>query len=229
MDDRDKVLLVGGLHRLRDGAILSTIGFSLIFFSSISFILMWGVVKPPMAFIHVWTDSMPHPEPGPFPHPGIMVASIIGVLLAVLAGLVLQLVAFFIWLGASRLLRDYDPNRLGLGYTGMMLELAGFIVLIAGMLAAIVMGFQGAPIAGVVLMASLFLGGVLVFIGIIFFGVMLLRLPEVEGVDPGFKAAGILFILSIIPGIGLLLAAVSAILIYMASSRSLARLRGTGY
>jgi hypothetical protein len=66
-------------------------------------------------------------------------------------------------------------------------------------------------------------GGILVLIGAILFGIMLIRMDEVES---GFKIAGILLIAGIIlnfisGGIGLIIMIVSMVLVYTSSKSAL--------
>lgn len=67
------------------------------------------------------------------------------------------------------------------------------------------------------------MGGILVLIGAILFGIMLIRMDEVES---GFKIAGILLIAGIIldfisGGIGLIIMIVSMVLVYTSSKSAL--------
>ena len=78
--------------------------------------------------------------------------------------------------------------------------------------------------AGMILFMGI--GGLIAIIGAILFGIMLLRLSKVEGVDQGFNTAGILYLISVVASVvfaalGSILMFVTLILIYMAADRSL--------
>ena len=68
---------------------------------------------------------------------------------------------------------------------------------------------------------ALIVSAILWIVGAVLFGLMLRRLPDEEGVERGFKTAGLLYILGIVIP---LLFLVAAILIYHDASVSLKRL-----
>jgi len=98
--------------------------------------------------------------------------------------------------------------RFGVGRTGMILQLLAVIVLIAALAftASALASLATAPppvgpalpdlvIAVYTFLIVLVVAFILALAGSIMFGVMLRRLPEAEGVDPGFKTAGLLYII----------------------------------
>ena len=166
------------------------------------------------------------------------------VLIPFLVALILGIVGFIFWFQATGKLKNADDN-LGIGRTGMILQIAGISLMILSMIVAILLfsashvtrhsfepqtitpAIGGAFIGMMVFMA---LGGLLIIVGAILFGIMLLRLSKVEGVDQGFNTAGILYLISIVASvvlaaIGGILMFVSLILIYMAADKSLKNLQ----
>ena len=161
-----------------------------------------------------------------------------GIVILALAGL-----AFYKFYKATGYLKEYDAPRLGIGRTGILISLAGLGVAVIGLLVLVasVASIEASTryqtfgsLLGLLfaIMGLLIIAAVLILIGSILFGIMVMRLGEVEGLDPGFKWAGILYIAGIILGlipklgiVGTILELVSAILIYTYSKNSLEALK----
>ncbi|MDK2384794.1 MAG: DUF973 family protein [Candidatus Korarchaeota archaeon] len=226
--------LVDGLSNLKTGALFSLIAYALSFVVMlIAMSMMPGLMTPGMA--------------GPRVFPVRSMTALLGVLtLIVVAGiavLVLAILAFYKFYKAAGHLKEYDPSKLGIGRTGILISLAGLGVIIIGVLILIAsLAGAGASVGpqalgGVLraifaLVGLIIIAAVLVIIGSILFGIMIMRLAEVEGLDPGFKLAGILYIAGVILGlipnlgvVGTILGVVATILIYTYSKNGLEALK----
>lgn len=178
------------------------------------------------------------------PKPGAAIAPMLG-LVAVgsiaalgLIVVIVALISFILWFMATGHFKRYDAAKLGIGRAGMVLQLAGIVILLCTLislavyLASISPGTPKAMIGAVgAITAAALIGGVLILVGGILFAIMLMRLPEKQ-LDTLFKYAGMLYIaaiiLSLIPYInivGSVLAIASAIIIYVASKNSLQTLQ----
>ncbi len=190
--------LIRGLERLKTGAILGLIAFLLVLAGSLS-------VAGSLLSGHHGRLGAAH-----------LVGLSAGTVLLIL-GLILALASTVYWLLAAGSLAEYDRQRLGVGSTGVKLMLSSLVLALLGILAAV----GGSPGAALGLVA---VAVILALAGFVLYGVMLMRLSEVPGVERGFHAAGILFILSIIPYIGGLLGLISTILIYVYAKSSIENL-----
>ncbi len=157
--------------------------------------------------------------------------------------LVVSLAALYKFYKATGHLKEFDP-RLNIGRTGILIAIAGLVVLFLGtFIAGLAVGLTvpgpgpGAVVRTVLsIIGVVILGMALVVVGEILFAVMVMRLAEVEGLDQGFKIAGALYItsvvLSFIPYVGIAgyaVGLVSMFLIYTYSKNSLESLEmGTG-
>lgn len=128
-----------------------------------------------------------------------------------------------------------------------MLHLIGLVIIVVDLLflfvlAAIPYGAESTKLTPIilVLISALLAGAVLIVIGIWRFGTMLIRLSEIEGIEDGFKVAGILYmvawLLKIIKSISINTSEnmigdtalfVALILIYTYSKRSIEKLQAT--
>jgi len=220
--------LLSGLKNLKLGALMELIAVLLVIISLV-----------------VLFFSIPSPTPmSPYPPTGMMnLALLLPAMLLVLVALVLVLVSYIIIFKATGDLKRYSPSRLGIGRTGMILQLLGLILIFLCVIAMVPTFAAIGPNIGInevftvlgAIAILVVIAVVLLIVGSILFGVMVMRLSEVEGLDPGFKTAGILYIasviLSIIPVIsviGGILALVSMILIYIYSNSSIKRLESYG-
>ncbi len=208
--------LVAGLKNLKTGAMVSLISIILALVSVVLVISSVGMVNPgnPKAFL--------------------LAMSAMGSFVVILiAAVVLGIVGFVLYFMATGHLSRYDP-RLGIGRWGMTLQIVGLIlvfvpvILIVGAIAS--HAILSAILASIGLMV---LGGLLIIVGAILFGIMLIRLGEDPNVDSGFKMAGIIYlvgiILSFVAGaIGEILGIVTTILIYISAKNSLERLGALG-
>ncbi len=215
--------LVDGLEKLKKGAILAIAG---------DLLAIAGIV---FAFLSVGAGFNPGDMSVFF-----MVFGII--LIPLLIALVLGILAFVFWFQATGRLKEINDD-LGIGRTGMLLQLAGIALILLSLLSIIPilsaappphyqpgMDFPaiGAMAVGMVLFMGV--GGLIAIIGAILFGIMLLRLPKVEDVDQGFSTAGIFYLISIVASVvfaaaGIILMFVTLILIYIAADRSLKNLQ----
>ena len=198
-----QAFLVEGLEKLKMGALLYLIALALTVLSIVAVVV---------------TGALTMPKPGhAFEGPTAMLAALSWLVVALIIAAILALVAFIQWYIASGNLRDADPQRLGIGRMGMNLQIAGVALIIFGLL--LVMG-GAAPLAiAVVVIAALML-----LAGVILWGVGLMRIAEIPGMPEGFKLAGILYILQLIPYIGGILGIIATILVYIYSSEALDRL-----
>ncbi len=221
--------LMRGLSDLKTGALFSLLVNVLVFLTMLTLLVM----MPHMAML----------ETGPGMVSATGIVALLGALsLIVVMGialLVLAILALYKFYRATGYLREYDPKRLGIGRTGIVLSLAGLGVVVIGIL-ILALSIPASSELGVAWPIFAFLGlvivaAVLIIVGSILFGVMVMRLGEVEVLDPGFRWAGILYvagiILGLIPGLGIvgaILGLVSTILIYIYSKSSLETLKGGG-
>ncbi len=214
----DYTPLIEGLSKLKTGALLALIALIL---------SIGGFLLSPGLF------SLLGAMGGGLPPEAVIGSLLIGLGVSLFGG-ILAIIAFFIWFSATGSLKRFDPSRLGIGRTGMLLQLIGAILVILGLLvivggiASVGAAAATTPSPETLIMGTVLgglglvgLGGVLALIGLILFGIMLTRLAEIEGVDPGFKTAGILYILTLVPYIGGILGLVAIIMIYVYSKRSI--------
>jgi len=166
------------------------------------------------------------------------------ILIPILIAFILGVIGFVLWFQATGKLKRVSES-LGIRRTGMVLQILGIVLLILPMIVAIPLFAVNNPayyyhepesfmpaFAGMIIgiMAFMALGGLLIIIGAVLFGVMLLRLSKVEGVDQGFNTAGILYLISLVASIifavvGSILMFVTFILIYASADRSLRNLK----
>ncbi len=207
-----------GLKKLRTGALLAIVGdLVAIVGVALAFASMgmaMGMNSPQAALLFAGTLALP-----------------------MLAAAVLGLIAFIFWFQATGYLKKVN-SELGIGRTGMVLQIVGIAVmllsmlLMAGSLAAARSGFNAMTGAMMGLLGFMFLGGFLILVGAILFGIMILRLAKVPEVDPGFQTAGIVYIVAIVSSlipyvsvVGWILMFVALILIYSYAGRSLESLQ----
>ncbi len=220
--------LVRGLSDLKTGAL-----FSLIVYAFFFLLMLIALAMMP----HIMIPGM---GPG-FPSAGL--AAFLGVLsLIAVMGIViiiLAVLAFYKFYKATGHLKEYDAPRLGIGRTGILISLAGLVVITVVMLILIpsmaISGRLGGLSTMFAFLGLMIIAAVLIIVGSILFGVMVMRLGEVDGLDPGFRWAGILYIAGVILGlipnlamVGTILGLVSAILIYTYSKNSLEALKSGG-
>lgn len=139
---------------------------------------------------------------------GIFVTFIMEIMLAVMG-----FIYFFI---AAEKLRKVNQDY-GIGRKGMILQLFGFCLIFVLMPLAFLLKEFNNPL--ILLLAIT--GAVVILIGVIFFGIMLLRMKDL---DRGFETAGILYLIGIAIPILIVFAMIS---IYMSSSRAMKRLSAT--
>ncbi len=217
--------LVEGIEKLKRGAILAIIGD----------ILAIGGIG--LAVVSVGVGLNPADIQSMF--------LILGaVLIPFFIAMVLAIIAFIFWFQATGKLREVQHD-LGVGRTGMILQILGTVLMILSMTIAIPLFAVNNPayyyhepelfmsaFAGMLIgiMTFMALGGILIIIGAILFGIMLLRLSKIENVDQGFNTAGILYLISIgasvlFAAVGSILMFVALILVYSSANKSLKNLR----
>ncbi|MCE4620838.1 MAG: DUF973 family protein [Desulfurococcales archaeon] len=198
-----QAFLIEGLEKLRMGALLYLVSLALVVLSIVAVAI---------------TGALTMPGPGhAFEEPTALLAAMGWLIVALIVAAILALVAFIQWYIASGSLRDADPQRLGIGRTGMNLQIAGVILIILGLLSAI----GGAvPVA----LAVIVIAALMLLAGVILWGVGLMRISEIPGMPEGFKIAGILYILQLIPYIGSILGIIATILVYIYSNEALDKL-----
>lgn len=209
--------LIEGLKDLKTGAMVSLISIVLVLVSLVLIFGSVGMINPenPQAFLVAM---------------GALGSFAILILIAVILGII----GFVMYFMATGHLKRYDP-KLGIGWWGMVLQLVGLILMFVPilLLVGVVVSNPHAngAIAGAVLasLGLLIIGGLMIIVGAILFGIMLMRLGEDPNVESGFKTAGIIYlvgiVLSFIAGaIGEILGIVTTILIYINAKNSLERL-----
>ncbi len=218
--------LVEGLKDLRTGALLEIL----------------SVVMLIVAFIPLFTmfptlDVMGRETMPPL---GLMITQALLILALAFIAVALSIVSFYKFYKAASHFKDYDPSRLGIGKTGVTLIIIAIVILIVSLLVMIGAISSMAPSSGLRMAENLLLGtftsmifvmliaAILALVGSILFGIMIMRLGEVEGLEPGFRTAGIIYIVSIVISlipfiavVGFVLSLVSLILIYSYSGSSL--------
>jgi len=218
--------LVEGLKDLRTGALLEIL----------------SVVMLIVAFIPLFT-MFPTPDVmgrETMPPLGLMITQALLILALVFIAVALSIVSFYKFYKAASHFKDYDPSRLGIGKTGVTLTIIAIVILIVSLLVMMGAISSMAPSSGLRMAENLLLGtftsmifvmliaAILALVGSILFGIMIMRLGEVEGLEPGFRTAGIIYIVSIVISlipfiavVGFVLSLVSLILIYSYSGSSL--------
>ena len=241
-----------GLDRLRLGALLEIAAFVVV----ISGLIVLGSASSAYSFGAYGSSgelSGSHPLSGGglTTPPAATESGNIFVVLGAIVGLmlisgVLGIISFVLWFMATGNLKRYS-ERLGIGRTGMILQLIAIIIIIVGMIGFIAFiavsakqllprepSFGAFPgmMAGILgILGIAIIGAILAVIGGIMFGLMLMRMPE-EGLDNGFKTAGIIYlvgmVVSLIPFVSLIsfiLSLISVILIYRSAKRNLESLQ----
>ena len=181
-----------------------------------------------------------------------MMPGIVPTVLLFTAALAVGIISLYFWFRASNEFKRHD-ERLGIGKIGAILSIIGTCIIIVSLLilfaflpqmismirSAIemppgvtdeVVGRQFAMrfLSLIPIVVVTLIGGLIYLVGWILYGVMVMRLGEVQGLNPDFKYAGILMIagalLSLIGNlaiIGLVLELVSLIMILVYSDMSI--------
>ncbi len=238
-----------GLDRLRLGALLEIAAFVLVIIGMIVLFSVPGMYSLiTRSFSGGFPGSPPLPGRGPttppplLTEPGkLLVALGVSGGLMLIAG-ILGIISFVLWFMATGNLKRYS-ERLGVGRTGMILQLLAVIIIIVGAVGFVAFvavsakqfvprepsfgAFTGLMTGILGLFGVVIIGVILAIIGGIMFGLMLMRMPE-EGLDDGFKTAGIVYlagvVTSLIPFVSLIsiiLELISVFLIYRSSKRNL--------
>lgn len=217
-----------GLSDLRTGALLNLIAYAIILIAVLSFLPL--VLLPYMSISRIGEISRPL---------GMIISALVSIGIVILVAVIMFIISFYYFFRSTGHFKSFDP-KLGIGRTGMMLQLMGLIILIIGLLAFLMLSAitkvsatralgetHGPFILIFAMLGVMFIAAVISFIGGLLFGVMLTRLGEVEGLSE-FRTAGILYIvalvLSVIPFIslaGMAIGIVAMILIYTYSGRGL--------
>ncbi|ADC66669.1 conserved hypothetical protein [Ferroglobus placidus DSM 10642] len=206
--------LVEGLKDLKTGALLNLLAMLLIFFGM-------GIMFATFGFT-------PMREIKPEEFLGMMAVFGIFALLFLLA-IILSLASFIMYFKATGHLKNYD-ERYGVGRKGMILEIIGSILILASFIPLTATGttkeFHYATFEILAAFSLVFAGAIALIVGAILFGIMLMRLEEVES---DFKVAGILYflgmILSFFTGIiGVLIGIATTALIYISAKSALKRI-----
>ncbi len=218
--------LVEGLEDLRTGALLGILSVIMLIVTFIPLFNMFPTLEV------MGRETMP-----PL---GLMITQALLILALAFIAVALSIVSFYKFYKATSHFRDYDPSRLGIGKTGVTLIIIAIVMLIVSLLVMIGTISSMAPSSGLRIAENLLLGtftsmifvmliaAILALVGSILFGIMIMRLDEVEGLEPGFRTAGIIYIVSIVISlipfvavVGFVLSLVSLILIYSYSGSSL--------
>ncbi len=210
------VELVEGLKKLKTGAMVNLISVVLIL---ISVVLIFSSV------------DMANPENL---QAFLIAVSAMGSFIALMVvAVILGIVGFVMYFIATGHLKRYD-SKLGIGRWGMLLQVIGLILIFIPLLLliAIASSRPDATVGGAIFASFglLFVGGLLIIVGAILFGIMLMRLGEDPNVESGFKTAGVIYLIRIIlsfiaRAIEEILGIVTTILIYVNAKNSLKKLR----
>ena len=214
-----------GIYKLKNGALFAIVG---------DILALAGIV---MAVMSIGLG---------FNTPDLNAAFVLlgAIFIPFLIATVLGIVAFIFWFQATGKLKQVRDD-LGIGRTGMILMIIGILLIVLSMIIAIPIFTMNAPqyqaygpempmppFAGVMIGMVTFMaiGGLIAIIGTILFGIMLIRLSKVEGVDQGFNTAGILYLIGVVAMLifaiaGSVLMFVSQVLIYMSASKTLENLK----
>ncbi|RDD52779.1 MAG: DUF973 family protein [Candidatus Korarchaeota archaeon NZ13-K] len=213
-----------GLSDLRKGALFNLIGYAMLLVAMMAMLSFLPMILqlPSLGYIP-YSDMM---------LPKLGLTEVLLILLPLLIALLIGLMGFYYFFRSTGHLKRFDAPRLGIGRTGMTLQLIGLIAIIVG-LPATIFSIAIAPYGSFAIYALFGMLGIalvavaLLIVGDLLFGVMLIRMGEVEGLAE-FKTAGIIYvvgpILTLIPLIsfvGLLLDIVAQILIYVYSGRGI--------
>ncbi len=207
--------LVEGLKDLKKGALLNLLGVLFVF-------LGMGAVIATVGFA-----PMKEVEPEKF----VGMMAILGVFaLLFLVAVILSLISFVMYFMATGHLKNYD-EKYGIGRLGLILEIIGVLLILIPLLFALATAgrgmHEGAMFgAFMAVIGFVFLGAIALIVGAVLFGVMLMRLGDVES---DFKVAGVLYfvgmILSFFTGIiGAILGIATTILIYVSANSALKRI-----
>ncbi len=171
--------------------------------------------------------------------PGIVPATLLFA-----AALVIGIISLYFWFRASNNFKRYD-ERLGIGKIGAILSIIGVSIIVISLLILLatlpqIVSMIGMPMDAVgeqlamrflsliPAVIVMLLGALIYLIGWILYGVMVMRLGEIQGLNPDFKYAGIIMIagslLSFIGNlaiVGLVLELVSLIMISVYSDMSI--------
>ncbi len=200
--------LIEGIYYLKKGAMLNLVAIGLMFISLLYMGLTVGFVNPedPNAFL-------------------LALSAMGSLIFAIVVSVILSIIGFIIYFKATGHLKNYN-RELGIGRTGMVLQIVGIALIFLPLLfltLAIATKSEGLVAVAVGFILLAFAGVVMIIVGAVFFGIMLLRLGDV---DSGFKTAGIIYlvgmVLSFVLGvIGQILGIISTYLIYSSSKRFL--------
>lgn len=225
---------MGGLSDLRMGALLGLIAYVtlilvfLVFLVSFLFPMITQPVEPLSAITSILSSLL-----------------LLGV--GLLIGLILAITSFYKFFKATGHLKRFDAPRLGIGRVGVLLQLAALAIMVISTMEVIVMTPYGTVpkyeySAPLIAFAVLFVAASIVsLMGSLLFGIMLMRLADVEGLSGGFKVAGVLYIATaIMGGLGFILGAVvigaaifilgmlAMVVIYTSAGESLRKLASLG-
>ena len=193
-----------------------------------------GAIVMTIGLLSVYAPLMQGMEGVEVHRPGYVEAYTVHVALGTVAaaialGGVILLVAVIVfilgWLKFNRatsLLASYNPGDYSIGHTGTKLFIAGLVVELIGLIVAIA-GALTSPGLFIMGLGVVGLGGLLQLIGMILFAVMLMRLGSLDG---SFKTAGIILLVGIVLSlitytavIGAVLVLVGYYLVYSAAKR----------
>ncbi len=206
--------LVEGMNKLKTGALINLLSVVLMLIGIITAVATFGFM----------------PIENPRNLIGMLAIAGLFIILVIIA-LVLGIVGFIMYFKATGHLKRYD-EKYGIGRTGMVLQIIGLLLIFIPILAILAIISQMRPyeVPGLLAISLVFIfiliGAIMIIVGAILFGIMLIRLEDVES---DFKVAGIVYfvgmILSFILGaIGSIIGIVSTILIYMSANKALKKL-----
>ena len=203
--------LVEGLKRIRVGALINLVMWFL------TIVILTLVMYRFMPFFGL-SGFMYVPPP----HSGMVEAFLewmrLLIYYIIIDVFVYLLVTYFYWYKGSSYLSNYNSSKFSIGKTGIFLMLIGLISALPGLIGVAYLfgsffpmfGWSGSdmgtgmnPVAfSMALFGIIFIPGVvgflLMFLGIILFSIMLMRLGDEEGLSQKLKTSGILMLIAII-------------------------------
>lgn len=202
---REGAPLLGSLRDLKLGAVLALLSNVL---ALISFLPV--LISIPRAFIRVPRQEIPDSIREMLP---TLLPVLFSTLILLSAAVTLEIISLYLWYRASDGLRKYDERKFGIGRIGAVIAFAGSLFTLISLIYFSItvlthppslpsrvplerlVGFFSRLIPGAVLFG---VGALLGIIGLILYGVMIMRLSELSNLSPDFKYAGIFLIAGLI-------------------------------
>lgn len=190
--------LVNGLRRMRTGALMYILATSILLLGLLSLVLVSGFSS---------ADPM---------NPALIFG--VGIFLVIFVLCIILSIAGFIYFFMATGDLKKAKEEYGIGRNGIFLQILGFLLLFVGLGLLALETSTSSSIIAIISFAIIFGAVIAILVGAIFFGVMLIRMGDIEG---GFKTAGILYIIGILVPVLLIIA---VILAYLSAGRAVDKL-----